>query len=143
MKKINLQVYYPFYMSDFFIEVTDEIAISLKRFDLDESAYQLRTYRHKANYSLDCNDGIEHEIVFLSLSPEEIYERKITNQELYTAINNLPDKQAKRIYAHYFLGMSKAAIAKAEGVRESTIWESIERGLRNIENFFKKLSYHP
>jgi hypothetical protein len=33
--------------------------------------------------------------------------------------------------------MSKAAIAKAEGVRESTIWESIERGLRNIEKFLK------
>ena len=26
----------------------------------------------------------------------------------------------KRVYAHYFLGMSEAAIAKAEGVREST-----------------------
>jgi RNA polymerase sigma-70 factor (ECF subfamily) len=52
----------------------------------------------------------------------------------------LPDKQAKRIYAYFFLGMSKAAIAKAEGVRESTIWESIERGLRNIEKFLKNLS---
>jgi hypothetical protein len=29
--------------------------------------------------------------------------------------------------------------AKAEGVRESTIWESIERGLRNIEKLLKNL----
>ena len=137
MKKINLRDYYPFYQSDFFIEVADEIALSLKRFDLHENAYQLRTYRHKAYYSLDRNDGIEHEIVFLSLSPEEIYERKVTNQELYAAINSLPDKQAKRIYAHYFWGMSKAAIAKAEDVRESAIRESVERGLRNIEKFLK------
>lgn len=137
MKKINLRDYYPFYQSDLFVEVADEIVLSLKRFDLGESAYQLRTYRHRAYYSLDRNDGIEHEIVFLSLSPEEIYERKVTNQELYAAINSLPDKQAKRIYAHYFLGMSKAAIAKAEDVRESAIRESVERGLRNIEKFLK------
>lgn len=143
MKRINLRDYYPSYTSDFFLEVADEIALSLKRFELDEKAYQLRTYRHKAYYSLDRNDGIEYSAVFLSLSPEEIYERKVTNQEIYAAINSLSDKQAKRIYAHFFLGMSKAAIAKAEGVRESTIWESIERGLRNIEKFLKNISRHP
>lgn len=110
MKKINLRDYYPFYQADFFIEVADEIALSLKRFDLDESAYQLRTYRHKAYYSLDRNDGIEHEIVCLSLSLQEIYERKVKNQELYASMNSLPDKQAKQIYAHYFLVMGKAAI---------------------------------
>jgi len=137
MKRINLRDYYPFYKSDFFIEVADEIALSLKRFELNNSAYRLRTYRHKAYYSLDRNDGIENEIVFISLSPQEIYERRVTNQELYTAINNLPEKQAKRIYAYFFLGMSKAAIAKAEGVRESAVRESIERGLKNIEKFLK------
>ncbi|WHH59735.1 sigma factor-like helix-turn-helix DNA-binding protein [Petroclostridium sp. X23] len=137
MKTINLRDYYPFYKSDFFIEVADEIALSLKRFELNDSAYRLRTYRHKAYYSLDRNDGIEHEIVFISLSPQEIYERRITNNELYAAINSLPEKQAKRIYAYFFLGMSKAAIAKAEGVRESAVRESIERGLKNIEKFLK------
>ena len=140
MKIINLRDYYPSYTSDFFIEVADEIALSLKRFDLDEKAYRLRTYRHRAYYSLDRNDGIEHAAIFLSLSPGEIYERKVTNQEVYAAINSLSDKQAKRINAYFFLGMSKAAIAKVEGVRESTIWESIERGLRNIEKFLKNLS---
>lgn len=138
MKKINLRDYYPFYKSDVFIEVDDEVMLLLRRFELDENAYQLRTYRHKAYYSLDRNDGIEHEIVFISLSPQEIYERKVTSQELYAAINSLPEKQAKRIYAHFFLGMSKAAIAKAEGIHESTVRESINGGLKNIEKFLKK-----
>jgi RNA polymerase sigma-70 factor (ECF subfamily) len=137
MTKINLRDYYPFYKSDFFIEVADEIALSLKRFELNDSAYRLRTYRHKAYYSLDRNDGIENEIVFISLSPQEIYERRVTNQELYAAINSLPEKQAKRIYAYFFLGMSKTSIAKAESVRESAVRESIERGLKNIEKFLK------
>ena len=138
MKKINLRDYYPFYKSDLLIEVDDDVMLLLKRFEFDANAYQLRTYRHKAYYSLDRNDGIEHEIVFISLSPQEIYERKVTSQELYAAINSLPEKQAKRIYAHFFLGMSKAAIAKAEGIHESTVRESINGGLKNIEKFLKK-----
>lgn len=137
MKTINLRDYYPFYKSDRFIEVTDEIADLLLEYIRFEAAYQLRTYRHKAYYSLDRSDGIEHDAVSPSLSAQELYERKFTNQELFTAINSLPDKQAKRIYAHFFLGMNKAAIAKTEGVRESAVRESIERGLKNIEKFLK------
>ncbi len=54
------------------------------------------------------------------------------------AIASLPDKQAKRIYAHFFLGMSKTAIARAEGVSKVSVSESIERGLCTIEKFLKK-----
>ncbi len=34
--------------------------------------------------------------------------------------------------------MSKAQIARIEGVGESTIRDSINRGLKNIEKFIKK-----
>ncbi len=138
MKTINLRDYYPFYTSDCFVDVPDEVAVLLRGFELREAAYRLRTYRHKAYYSLDRDDGIEHDILFVALSPCEIYERKVTSQQLHAAIASLPDKQAKRIYAHYFLGMSKTAIAKAEGVKESAVRDAIERGLRNIERFLKK-----
>ena len=138
MQTINLRNCYPFYTSDRFIDVPDEVAALLLAHARYEAAYQRRTYRHRAHYSLDRGDGIEHDILFVSLSPCEIYERKITNEQLHAAIANLPDKQAKRIYAHYFLGMSKAAIARAEGVGRATIGESIERGLKGIEKFLKK-----
>ena len=39
---------------------------------------------------------------------------KLTKEQLHAAISMLPDKQAKRIYARYILGMSNAEIAKAE-----------------------------
>ncbi len=59
--------------------------------------------------------GLEHEAVFVALSPHELYERKVTMQELHAAISSLPDKQAKRIYALFILGMTKQDIARAEG----------------------------
>ncbi|HEY3389462.1 MAG TPA: sigma factor-like helix-turn-helix DNA-binding protein [Prolixibacteraceae bacterium] len=132
---------YPFYHTDFLIEVSDEIAQSLKCFDLYEQAYRLRRYRHKAYYSLDQDSGIEHDILFISISPYEIFERKTTRQEIHSAIAALPDKQAKRIYAHYFLEMSNRAIAVAEGVDESAVRRSIQRGLRSMERFLKELKF--
>lgn len=78
--------------------------------------------------------------MFVAMTPEELYERKVTMEQLYAAIDTLPDKQAKRIYAHFFLGMSKTAIAKAEGVNESAIRKSLDRALRDIEIFLKKRS---
>lgn len=138
METINLRDYYPFYTSDCFIDVSDEIADVFMEFKRQEADYQRRKYYHKAQYSLDRDDGIERDILFVSLSPEEIYERKVTTEQFRSAIVNLPEKQAKRIYAYFFLGMSKAAIAQAEHVGESAVRDSIERGLRNIKIFLKK-----
>ena len=68
-KTINLRAYYPFYASEFFIDVPDEVAAMLYDFELREAAYRLRTYRHRAHFSLDRGDGIEKDITFVSLSP--------------------------------------------------------------------------
>ncbi len=51
---------------------------------------------------------------------------------MYAAVMELPGKQAKRIYAHFYLGMSKAAIARQEGVAENAVRESINRGLKYL-----------
>jgi len=138
MKRINLRDLYPFYNSDFFIEIADEVAELIKQLDRKEHADYERIRVHKAYYSLDAGDGIEKDVILLVLSPEEIYERKLSKQELYAAINSLPEKQAKRIYAHFFLGMSKAEIARIEGVNKCQVSRSIEKALKNIEKFLKK-----
>lgn len=137
MTTINLRDYYPFYTSDCFIDVSEEIADMLRDADRREAAYRLRTYRHKAYYSLDRGDGIEHEAIFFALSPHEIYERKVSMQELHAAMSSLPGKQARRIYAHFILGLSMTDIARAEGVARSRVSDSIQRGLRNLEKFLR------
>jgi RNA polymerase sigma-70 factor (ECF subfamily) len=140
MIRINLRDYYPFYKSDFFVDVTEEIAELFKQFIRKEHANFERRRFYKAYYSLDAGDGIERNIILLVLSPDEIYERKLSNQELYAAISSLPEKQAKRIYAHFFLEMSKAEIARIEGVNKATITHSIEKALKSIEKFLNNFS---
>ncbi|HOG02255.1 MAG TPA: hypothetical protein PKW29_14265 [Clostridia bacterium] len=35
----------------------------------------------------------------------------MTYEQLHAAIASLPDEHAKRVYAHYFLGISKASVS--------------------------------
>lgn len=137
MKTVNLKDYYPYYTNDMFLEIPDEVAEIFESFDRAEATYERKKYRYNAHYSLDRGDGIEHDILFVSLSLDEIYERKLTSEQLHAAIASLSDKQAKRIYAHYFMGMSKTAIAKAAGVNKSQISRSIAKALRSMEKFLK------
>ena len=137
MKKINLKDYYSHITVDTYIDIPDEVFNIFEEYRKAEQAYQSRIRYHTAYYSLDRGDGIEHTALFVSLSPDEIYERKLTTEQLHAAIATLPDKQAKRIYAHYFLGMSKAAIAKAEGTSASSVKDAIRRGLCSLEKYLK------
>nr|WP_308628608.1 sigma-70 family RNA polymerase sigma factor [uncultured Eisenbergiella sp.] len=138
MKKINLRDYYPFYTYDAIVEVPDEVAALLLEYKRREEAQRIHTYRHKAFFSLDFGDNIECRALIVAPSPFEIIERRQMAELIYKALSSLPDKQAQRIYAHYFLGMSKAAIARAEGVNESNIRKSISRGLESLQSFLKK-----
>lgn len=139
MKVINLREFYPgLYKEDQMIEVPDEIYETLQQSRRNEEAYERRMYRNKAQYSLDRGDGIEREILYPVLSPGEIYERKQMNEVLYAAIAKLPDKQAKRVYAHFLLGMSVADIAKVEGVSQNKIYVSLKRGIRNLARIIEK-----
>ncbi len=139
MTKINLREQYPdFYKNDYITEVPDEVAAIMLEYDRREDAYRRRTYYHNAHYSLDRGDGIEYDALFVSMTPYEIYERKVTMEQLHAAIASLPDKQAKRVNARYFLGLTSEAIAKSEGVSVTAVNNSIQRGLRNMEKFMKK-----
>ncbi len=133
MITINLRDLYPYYYEDCFVEVSDEVAEKIKQMDRQEAAYRRKTYRHKAYFSLDRDDGIENEMLFVTHTPHEIYEQKITYEQLHAAISKLSDKQGKRIYAYYFLGMNLKAIACAEGVRCYAVSQSIQRGLKHME----------
>lgn len=139
MKKINLKDYYPHYTENCYIDVPDELAELFKYYDAKEATYERKLRYHHSYFSLDREDGIEKDIIYVSLSPEEIYERKVTREQLYAAMETLTDKQSKRIYAHFFLGLKKSQIAKAEGVGRDVIGESIEQGLIKIEKYLKRL----
>lgn len=90
MQKINLRELYPdIYKTDTYLEVTDEVQAVFLADKRAEARYLRQMYNYKAHYSLDCDNGIEKAIVQHPPTPEEILE----------------DKQAKWIYARFYLGI--------------------------------------
>ena len=116
MTTINLKDFYYWYTQDQLIEVSDEVAEVFKADARYEMAYQRRLSRHKAQYSLDCDDGIEYSACLHEPTPQELLERMETFLRLWNALNSLPEIQGRRIDAHIILGKSIKEIAEAEGV---------------------------
>ena len=129
MKQINLRDLYPdVYKEDTFVEVSDEIQAAFQSAQRAEAAYNRQRYRYKAHYSLA-----------RPLTPEMILENNFLKEQVYAAVMSLPDLQAKRIYARYYLGMTITEIARTEGVSKSRITESIQRGLKSLAGNLKKI----
>lgn len=137
VKEINLRKYYPNYTHDAMVKVPDEVA-ELLELTRAEGAQRIRTYRHKAMYSLELINEIR-EFPAEGPLPEEILEQSNMRELLYRGLQSLPEKQRSRLIAYYFLGMSKAEIAHAEGSEETSVRKSIQRGLTSLKKFFEEI----
>ena len=124
------------YKNDHFVEVTEDVLETIRAAERAEAAYDRRMYRYKAHYSLDCDNGIENAMLTKPQTPEMLLEEKQLREKLYAAVMALPEKQAKRIYARYYLGMTVNEIAEVEGVDPSRIRDSIRRGLKQLAKYF-------
>ena len=137
MAIINLRDFYPWYTCDEFIEVSEEIAAEL----LTDKRYQKtheRTLRRNKVHSLDAEDSIEAEAIIRINSTEEVFEVTERHCDLCRALNDLPEKQGKRIEARFIFGVSQKEIADAEGISEEAVSKSIGKGLAAMKNYLKK-----
>lgn len=139
MVQINLRDFYPFYTSDTFVEIPDEVAAALYDSERRERNLMRRIIYNRAFYSLNAGDHIENDALFQAPSASEAYERKIMIEQLYTALNALPNKQRQRLYAHYILGIPQTEIAKADCVSAVAVHISLTRGLNKLEKLLKKM----
>lgn len=139
MTRINLREFYPWYLADEFIDVSDEVAEELRASMRLNAAYAERTRCHKAYYSLDCEDGIEHSACQREPSPQELLERMERFYYLWNALNSLPETQGRRVDAHVILGKTYSEIAREEGVDKSTVRESVLLGLESMKKYLRKV----
>ena len=136
MKRINLRELYPdYYQTDIFIDIPEEVLAVITEETRAEASAKRKTYRYRAQYSLDVKDGIENAMLQRPTDPEIILENHQQCEELRAAVMSLPEKQAKRIYAKYFLGLTINEIAQIEGVSKSRISESIRTGLKKLRQY--------
>ena len=137
MTTIYLKRYYPYLPKGTALEVSGEIAATLSTGGHLGDSYTRRKREH-GECSLEAGEGYEADVIRPPLTPEEIIEGRELRAALYSAIARLPAAQARRVYAHYILGISKADLARAEGVERSVVCRSIERGLVALKNILEK-----
>ncbi len=134
MIEINLREFYPeCYRSDYFVEAPDEVAELLILLKRHEQSQRRRIYKHKAQYSLDIYENVERETVLKCPSAEEVFEQLAEQEQLYDAMMALTHKQRARLYAHFFLDMSYTKIAKQEGVDVTSVKESVQRAIKQLQ----------
>lgn len=138
MTTINLKEFYYWYIEDQLVEVSDEVAEVLWASRRAEAAHQRQLTRNKAQYSLDCDDGIEYSACVHEPTPEELLDRMELFLRLWNALNSLPETQGRRVDAHIILGMSYRKIARAEGVNWSSVKESVHSGLAAMRKYLKR-----
>ena len=73
---------------------------------------------------------------FVAIFSEMVLEEKQFQEQVYAAVVKLPEKQAKRSYARYYLGMTVNEITEVEGVDPSRVRDSIRRGLKQLVKYF-------
>ena len=139
MTTINLKDLYYWYTQDQLIEVSDEVAEVFKADARYEMAYQRRLSRHKAQYSLDCEDGIEYSACLHEPTPQELLERMELFCRLWNALNSLPEVQGIRVEAHLILGKSYRQIAQEQDVDKSVVRRSVKRGIAAMKKYVKKV----
>jgi RNA polymerase sigma-70 factor (ECF subfamily) len=137
MPILNLRDFYPWYTHDEFKEIPGDIAAELFA-DKRYQRTQERVMRRYKVHSLDAEDGTETRAsAFYTSDPAVLLDRMETYCRLCQALNSLPELQGRRIDAHFLLGISRKELATIEGVCESSVNESIRRGLRTMRNFLQ------
>ena len=138
MTTINLKDFYPWYTQDEYTEVSDEVAEELRANKRYEAAYRRRVTRNKAQYSLDCDDGIKYSACVFEPSPEELVLRAERFFSLWNALNTLPAMQGHRVEACVIADKSYAEVGRAEGVHSGSVRGSVLRGLESMKEYLKE-----
>ena len=114
------------------VKVTEDVLEVILADQRADAAHERRMYRYKAHYSLNHSNGIEKAILSHTPTPGDLLEEKQQRERLYDAVMSLPEKQAKRVYARFYLGMTVMEIAAAEKVDASCVRRSIRNGLNHL-----------
>lgn len=137
MTTINLREFFYWYVTDEYIEVSEEVLAVLRSDKRYEERHYERQKRNKANYSLDAGDGTENRIVEFEPSAQELLDRKERFIRLCRALNSLPDTQGRRIDAHIILEKPLREIADDEGVSMNAVSLSVKLGLESMKKYLK------
>ena len=135
MITINLKDFYPWYGTDEFIEVPEEVVWEMLADKRYEAAYTKKIKRHKVLSFSDYGDKTQEWCNQTAPDPQRMAEIRELLEQFLEILEALPEIQSRRIRAYIILDMTLSEIALQEEVSIATVQRAIQRGLKKIQKF--------
>ena len=135
MITINLKDFYPWYGTDEFIEVPEEVVWEMLADKRYEAAYTKKIKRHKVLSFSDYGDKTQEWCNQTAPDPQHMAEVRELLEQFLEILAALPEIQSRRIRAHIILDMTLSEIALQEEVSIATVQRAIQRGIKKIQKF--------
>ena len=118
------------------IQVSKDIYDALNQFELEDLKYLNEKDRHYER--LEQTDEFIFKRSFEKhKSLEEEVEEKILNDNIREAINNLSEKQKRRLIKYYFEGKTEQEIALEENATQQSIHIGLQRSIQKLKEILK------
>jgi len=114
------------------VEVSEEIGNVV--IDSRRIEDNLERKEHSHCYSMNAADFEGDDYADCS-TPEILMDQKINNRHIAKTLDKLSEVQKRRLLM-YINGMTYQKIADVEGVKVSSVYESIEAAIKNFKKFF-------
>ena len=104
-----------------------------------EAAYERKMYRYKAQYSLDCENGIENAILMKPQTPEMILDGKVAAGAALHRSDGSAGEAGQADLCPILPGNGgkrNCRSRRCRGVDPSRVRDSIRRGLKQLGKYF-------
>ena len=118
------------------IEVSHDLFSQFDTFELEDISYINVVSRHY-EFSELSEQALNERAFMAQESMEDMVLRKLQSEQLYAAIQTLPEKQRKRLVQYYFDNYTYDQIAKIEGCTIMPVKRSIDKAIEKLAKLLK------
>lgn len=113
------------------IQINSAVYKAFDSFELKDISHLNAVSRHLEHSDLT-EATLQRRAVSLPEEPEEQVLRKLTYQQLHSAISDLPDIQRRRVSLYFFEGYTYEQIARMEGCTKRAVKFSVDHALKKL-----------
>lgn len=118
------------------VEISEEVYQAFDKFELEDIS-QIHKYRSHIEHSEVYEDSLNNRQVDKPLTLEEEVEQKLLLEDIKKAFSVLTETQRRRFKMYYYDDLNFKQIAEKECCDESSVRESIYKGIEKIQKKLK------
>lgn len=118
-------------------EISEKIHEVFNLFELIDLSY-LNVWDRHIEQSEIWETSLNERALEVAETVEDIVLRNIQTENLYEAIDKLPETQKRRLWMYFFDGMTYEQIAESEKCKHPAVVKSVKAALKNLKKFLSE-----